>query len=76
MLTCQEVTEVVTDYLEGRQSLVQRLRFQVHLGMCRHCRAYLKQMKTTVDTIGRLPNEAIPPEMSKEVLDRFRAWKR
>ncbi len=76
MLTCQEVTEVVTDYLEGRQSLMQRLRFQMHLGMCRHCRAYLKQMKTTVDTIGRLPNESIPPEMSKEVLDRFRAWKR
>ena len=76
MLTCQEVTEVVTDYLEGRQSLMQRLRFQVHLGMCRHCRAYLQQMKTTVDTIGRLPNESIPPEMSKEVLDRFRAWKR
>lgn len=76
MLTCQEVTEVVTDYLEGRQTMMQRLRFQMHLGMCRHCRAYLKQMKTTVDTIGRLPNESIPPEMSKEVLDRFRAWKR
>lgn len=76
MLTCQEVTEVVTDYLEGRQSLMQRLRFQVHLGMCRHCRAYLKQMKTTVDTIGRLSSESIPPAMSKQVLDRFRAWKR
>lgn len=76
MLTCQEVTELVTDYLEGRQSMMQRLRFQMHLGMCRHCRAYLKQMKTTVDTIGRLPNESIPPEMSKEVLDRFRTWKR
>ena len=76
MLTCQEVTEVVTDYLEGRQSMMQRLRFQMHLGMCRHCRAYLRQMKTTVEAIGTLPDESIPPEMSKEVLDRFRAWKR
>lgn len=76
MLTCQEVTEVVTEYLEGRQSLVQRLRFQMHIGMCKHCREYLKQMKTTVQAIGSLPEESIPPEMSKEVLERFRAWKR
>lgn len=76
MLTCQEVTEVVTDYLEGRQSLMQRLRFQMHLGMCRHCRAYLKQMKGTIDTLGTLPGESIPPEMSQQVLERFRSWKK
>mgnify|MGYP001159347094 CR=1 FL=1 len=76
MLTCREVTEVVTDYLEGRQSLMQRLRFQMHLGMCRHCRAYLKQMKSTIDTLGTLPGESIPPEMSQQVLERFRTWKK
>ncbi len=75
MLTCQEVTELVTDYLEGRQPLVQRLRFQLHLGMCRHCRAYLRQMKITVEALGSLAGEAIPPEMSHEVLDRLRTWK-
>ena len=74
MLTCRQVTDLVTDYLEGRQPLAQRLRFQVHLGMCRHCRAYLRQMKLTVDALGSLPGSA-PPEMSHEVLDRLRAWK-
>lgn len=75
MLTCQEVTEVVTDYLEGRHSLVQRLRFQLHLGMCRHCRTYVRQMKTTIDSIGALRDGPAPP-VSPELLERFRNWHR
>ncbi len=75
MLTCRQVTDLVTDYLEGRQPLAQRLRFQIHLGMCRHCRAYLRQMKLTIDALGSLPEATVPPEMSQEVLDRLRSWK-
>jgi predicted anti-sigma-YlaC factor YlaD len=76
MLTCKELTELVTDYLEGRQSFLDRLRFELHLGMCRHCRAYLRQMRVTIDTLGRLPEESIPPDVSQQLLARFRAWKR
>ncbi|MBI3402139.1 MAG: zf-HC2 domain-containing protein [Acidobacteria bacterium] len=76
MLTCKELAALVTDYLEGRQSFLERMRFELHLGMCRHCRAYLQQMRTTIDTLGNLPEESIPPEMSKQLLDRFRDWKR
>jgi predicted anti-sigma-YlaC factor YlaD len=76
MLTCKEVTEVVTDYLEGRQPFLERVRFELHLGMCRHCRAYLRQMRATIETIGSLPGESIPPEMIQQLLDRFRSWKR
>jgi predicted anti-sigma-YlaC factor YlaD len=75
MLTCQELTELVTDYLEGRQSLGQRLRFEIHLGMCRHCRAYLRQMKETVHALGGLPNDEIPSDVSEQLLSRFRTWK-
>ncbi len=76
MLTCKELTALVTDYLEGRQSFLERMRFELHLGMCRHCRAYLRQMRATIETLGSLSEESIPPEMSKQLLDRFRAWKR
>lgn len=57
MLTCRELTDLVTDYLEGRQTLVQRLRFQIHVGMCRHCRAYLRQFKQTIRALAELPPE-------------------
>lgn len=75
MLTCKELTELVTDYLEGRQSFLDRMRFELHLGMCRHCRAYLRQMRATIEALGRLPEESIPPEVTQQLLARFRAWK-
>jgi len=75
MLTCRELTEVVTDYLEGRMGLADRLRFHLHLGMCRHCRAYLRQMKVTARTLGRLSEPSLPPELRDELLRRFEGWK-
>jgi predicted anti-sigma-YlaC factor YlaD len=76
MLTCQELTELVTDYLEGRLSIGQRLRFELHIGMCSHCRAYLRQMKQTIRAIGELPEDSVPPEALNQLLQRFRDWKR
>ncbi len=76
MLTCKELTELVTDYLEGRQSFLQRMRFEAHLGMCRHCRAYLRQMRDTIQTLGHMPEDSISREMRNQLLDHFRAWKR
>jgi predicted anti-sigma-YlaC factor YlaD len=76
MLTCKELTELVTEYLEGRLSFMDRVRFQMHIGMCRHCRAYLRQMKLTIATMARLPDDPIPPETRDALLERFRDWKK
>lgn len=76
MLTCRQLTEIVTDYLEGRLSLVERLRFELHVGMCSHCRAYLRQMKQTVQTLGTLHEENIPEDVSQRLLAAFRNWKK
>jgi len=75
MLTCKQLTELVTEYLEGRMSLADRIRFQLHIGMCRHCRAYLRQMRQTIRTLGKLPDEPVPPEVLEDLLRRFRSWK-
>lgn len=74
MLTCSQMTDLVTEYLEGKLSLAQRLRFQLHLGMCRHCRRYLSQMNMTIRALGLLRPVSVP-ELSGELLRRFRAWK-
>lgn len=75
MLTCKEVTELVTDYLEGRLSFMQRVRFHVHVGMCRHCRACLRTMRTTVRALGEVPPNPVPDDVRDELLQRFRDWK-
>jgi len=72
MLTCRQLTELVTEYLEGRMPFWRRVQFQMHLGMCRHCRAYLHQMRTTTDALGRLPEEPVPDDVEAELVERFR----
>ncbi len=74
MLSCKEITEIITDYLEGRMSLPDRIRFQMHVGGCRHCRAYLRQMKATIASLGRLPDEPMPDDVRDEMRKRFAAW--
>jgi predicted anti-sigma-YlaC factor YlaD len=74
-LTCKEVTEALTHYLEGSLSFGERVRFQMHLGMCFGCRRYLRQMKLTIRTLGALPAEPIPPAVRDELIQRFRSWR-
>jgi len=76
MLSCKELTELLTDYLEGRLPLGDRMRFRLHLAMCRRCRTYREQMRTTIGTLGQLPAEEIPPDVRDELLRRFATWKR
>lgn len=75
-LTCQELVELVTDYLEGALPAHERARFDEHLANCRHCRVYLEQMRRTIRAVGRLTVETIPDEARDALLTRFREWKR
>ncbi|MGE0397030.1 MAG: anti-sigma factor [Kofleriaceae bacterium] len=72
MLSCRDVTELVTDYVEGAMPYGERVSLWIHLAMCRHCRAYLRQYRDTIATLGHLPNDAPPPECRDELLRRFR----
>ncbi len=74
-LTCQELTELITDYLEDALPAAERARFDEHLSNCRHCRAYLEQMRMTIRTLGRLTPDSLPPPAQAELLRRFRTWR-
>ncbi len=74
MLSCKQITELITDYLEGRMKFADRMRFQMHVGMCKHCRAYLRQMKATVAAVGQLPDEPMPDDVRDEMRKRFASW--
>jgi anti-sigma factor RsiW len=73
-LTCAEVVELVTDYLEGRLSPEERLRFDEHVTGCDGCVAYLDQMRDTIATAGRLRDSDVPPDLEERLLETFRDW--
>ena len=73
--SCQELVELVTDYLEGALSRSERARFERHIAACPHCPVYLEQIRTTVAAVGRLESDAIPPAAREELLRAFRDWK-
>ena len=54
MATCREMTELVTDFLERKLGTADVLRFRLHLLGCRGCRAFLEQMRQTIQILRRL----------------------
>jgi anti-sigma factor RsiW len=75
-LACQQLVELVTEYLEGSLPPAERARFEVHLAVCASCRAHLEQMQKTIRTVGRVSIDSIPPETKQDLLQAFRDWKR
>jgi anti-sigma factor RsiW len=74
-LSCQELVELVTDYLEGALSEEEAVRFESHIGRCDGCHAYLEQIRQTVALSGRLSVGALSPEAERTLLDAFRGWR-
>ena len=74
-LPCNELVELVTDYLDGWLPALERLRFEAHLGICSGCRTYLEQMRQTLRALGHLPEDSIEPEAKERLLHVFRDWK-
>ncbi len=74
-ISCQELVELVTDYLEGALSADERQRFDGHIAACDGCRAYLRQIAMTLALAGRLTPEQLDPAAEKALLEAFRDWK-
>lgn len=73
-LVCQQVVELVTNYLEGALSSSARRRFEAHLAGCPHCTEYLAQMRETIRVTGRLTPEDLTPRMREDLVDLYRRW--
>jgi anti-sigma factor RsiW len=73
LITCQEVVEVVTDYLEGRMSPEDVAVFEAHLELCDGCKWYVEQMRVTIAAVGRIDEADVPDEMRETLLTAFRS---
>ena len=73
-LTCKEIVEIVTDYLEGRLGVAEERRLDEHLAECDGCTTYIAQMRRTIDLVGDLREEHVSPVVYERLAGVFRAW--
>jgi anti-sigma factor RsiW len=74
-MTCRELVELATDYLEGALPDPERARLEAHLEQCDGCQNYLEQMRRTIRATGMLTEDEVPPEGRDELLRVFQAWR-
>ena len=75
-MSCRELVELVTDYLEDALDPLTRERFVAHLRECDGCAAYVEQMRTTVRVLGEIPEDSLSVDIRDRLLDVFRGWSR
>ena len=75
-MSCKELVELVTDYLENAMPPDERQRFEEHLAICPGCVTYVEQVRQTVAATGELREESLSPAARDELLAVFRDWKR
>jgi anti-sigma factor RsiW len=72
--SCQELVELVTDYLEGALPPADLRRFEEHIATCDGCTEYLRQLRETIRIAGAITPDDLTPEAESELLAIFASW--
>ena len=74
-MPCQELVEVITDYLESALPERDRIRFEEHLEVCAKCREYVEQFRRTITAVGSVREEQLDPDVRDGLMAAFRGWR-
>ncbi len=74
-MTCKELVELVTTYLEDALDPDTQALFDAHLEYCDGCRNYLEQFRVTVRTVGKIGNDELDPAFRSRLLEAFRGFR-
>jgi len=74
-LSCQEVVELITDYLEQALLPETQSQFEEHIATCPGCNTFLEQVQQTIVMLRTLSEQQTFPETKQDLLEIFRRWK-
>ena len=74
-LNCQDVVELVTDYLEQALLPEKQALFEGHIETCPGCNTFLEQVQQTIIMLRKLSEQRTFPETKQDLLEIFRNWK-
>lgn len=76
LITCGEVEEFIQDYLADALPAGIRRKFDLHIRICRECKAYLRAYKRTIE-LGRAafddPDEAVSESVPEDLVQAILA---
>ena len=75
-LSCREIVELVTDYLEGDLDADNSIALEAHLDVCPGCARYVEQIRETVATLGEVSTDNLSTEAQEGLLEAFREFRR
>ena len=75
-ISCQEVVELVTDYLEAALPPDDAALLEQHLNFCEGCVWYVDQTRTTIETVRHIDTPDLAAETRERLLTIFRDWER
>ncbi len=73
MLTCEEVDGFLYNFHEGKLTYTEKMKFTIHLSMCRECKTYVRDYQNTVrlskeGSIKAEPLNKVPEELVQVIL--------
>jgi anti-sigma factor RsiW len=68
---CQEIVQLVTDYLEGALDPDLTAEVEAHLRLCDGCDIYVEQMRATIRTLGTVPVATLSETAQAELVRAF-----
>ena len=74
-ISCQELVELVTGYLERALPAGETALVEQHLNFCEGCVSYLEQMRGTIAAARRIAAEDIAGDDRERLLSAFRGWR-
>ena len=74
-VTCREVVELLSDYLDDAMPAPDRERLEAHLAQCDGCSAALEQLRETIRVTGTVSEGEVPSSQLDAIRTAFRAWR-
>ena len=72
-ITCREVAEWTSAYLDEHVDDGSKVRMALHLATCAGCEAYVKQIASVRDVLGLLPESVAEPAQRDRLRQAFSA---
>jgi anti-sigma factor RsiW len=72
---CQEVVELVNEYLGHALTAEDRAAFDAHLATCPPCTTYLAQMQTVLNIASSLDTDSSSGDVEPQLMAIFQQWR-